>query len=680
MANLPDSDYEQMPESKKDGANQSRVQTEDVAAAAVGPTEQLVQLAEHGQTPDEIIVSDEDEKHPTRRRQHAEPLDFDPTGVGPLNRPEATREIGARSVDFASTLGTILPEKMHDEKPSSEDTGQPLRDDCIGQFAHHAAQSVKRDLAERQMEPENLNRPLEVPMLDEVKPAAPDMTISSQQFLQKMIERHLKHTVRSFSKGAEGAVEERPSPSGLSKPFIEESIKQPAQYKEWISEPAFAIRTEDLLWGPDELRILSVDGESDEEELEVDSSLQDQPVQETQLPKKRLIEDLPGTFCDRQTHHLSIPEPGLGTSAFGCLAGFMHTRNAYKKRRLDADGTPTEATQATEATETKDGSAVGSGKKSMCSIQVPASPTDTPFINFPTLSAPHVPNVTSSRTIVVSSGLLKSHWRLTQTLETHPDPPLVIIYRDLGIGDGTDATPDIIITPTIAALLTSLQATTQRSLPGQGSTRSHIFDHIHDVSRLYEKLFVLTALPPADTSPLQSTVTCAQISNLYAFCASLSQTDAVVQPILIPSPPSIKPTLPITSGSKPAEPLYQWTYALICKHALDPTCTPNLNITLLAEETLWELFLRKAGMNPFAAQVVLGMLKKSKETPQRQRQTQEQRQGKRADLWGLRAFVQMRRDERLGMFADVVGRGPIERVSDVLDAPWAGRSAPRRHR
>lgn len=630
---------------------QDRIRPEDTMVGPAGQNEWFLRIAEHGPVDDQISAIEEDEKRLTSRRQHVGLYDVNLPELEQLTVPESDREADARSENSASLLENIVPEPMQEET---------VKNDIIAHLARNASHPVEGDQGEESLEPTASIMALEVPILDNVKPAAPGTTFASPDILRTAIVEHLKHTIRSFDEATEQEAEGAVSTIDLYKPLIDDSIQPPPQFNEWISQPAFAIRSEDLLWRLEVLRVLTFDEETYEDERNVDSSLRDQEVDGISLARKRpALQDASESFYNRQPRQLTASQPELGTSHFGSLAGFMHARKAYKRPRLDPVATTVKATERL-------GASAVHADESMCDVQVPATPTETTPIDFSALSTPQTQKITSSRTIIVSSRLLKSHRQLTQNLETRPDPPLVIIYRDFEINNNPDATPDIIITPTIAAILTSLQATTQRSLPGQGSTRSQVFDRMHHLSRAYEKLFVLITLPAMDSSPLQSPATCAQISTLYALCASFSQQDSLVQPIIIPSPPSIKPILPLAAGSKFTDPpLYQWTHAMICKHALDPTSAPNLNLNLLAEETLWELFLCKAGLNPFAAQVVLGRLKKPQETAVPQKQEKE-----KTDCWGLRAFVQMGRGERLRMFADVVGRDQIERVSDVLDAPW----------
>lgn len=85
----------------------------------------------------------------------------------------------------------------------------------------------------------------------------------------------------------------------------------------------------------------------------------------------------------------------------------------------------------------------------------------------------------------------------------------------------------------------------------------------------------------------------------------------------------------------------------------------NLQNGLIEVETLWELWLRRAGFNVYAAQMVAGQLKVPKTGT-------DTKQGHH----GLAAFTTMTRNERLRRFGPMVGPRVLERVSQVVDEIW----------
>ena len=670
ISEVPDDHDEQMEKVNEDISNQMCITSENAMPAAVGQVGQLLDFAEHGPASDELPTFEICGQTPVRRTQPSKLLKLEPPELEPLTPPKALRESGAQSTSPASARENLLPELTKWEDLSCNDTGQPFKDELLAKLAYEAASGIEKDLAREKLEPADIIMRVEVPKLENVTFQAPRTQIHPRALLHTMVECHLEDACRSFDKTLERKMRWAPIPSGHLDPPIDEPIEPSPQLNKWISQPTFTTKMEDLLWRPDMLRILSINDEDDEEQLEMDSSLMDEHVQISHPVLKRPVAlDAAEPINKRRPCQLSVSQAKLVPSTFGSLAAFMDIRNAHKRLRLDiaskAKETPVASTEDLEKTVGK--------------IQVPATPTGRPPINIPTFNIPLLSKITSPRSIIIRSGLLNSSRQLTQALETRPDPPLVIIYRDLEVENSTARSPDMIITPTSAAIFTTLQATTQRSLPGQGSSHPSIFNRIHHISDSYNRLFVLTTLSPLDTF-LESSTTCSQISTLNSFCASLShpQSDCIVQPILIPNqhfhPPL--PSIPSNHAAANSFPLYQWTYALIAKDAIPNDSGPSP--TLLPSETLWELFLVKAGLNPYAAQVVLSVLKKPEDHPSNQKenqQQQEQVQGEGSSgalLWGLRAFVQMGKEERMRNFAGLIGRKAVERVSDVLDQSWGG--------
>lgn len=118
-----------------------------------------------------------------------------------------------------------------------------------------------------------------------------------------------------------------------------------------------------------------------------------------------------------------------------------------------------------------------------------------------------------------------------------------------------------------------------------------------------------------------------------------------------------------------AETLARWVAALVCDeynyHMKGEAA--GVRDLLLPVETYWEVFLRRAGMNAFAAQVVLGKLK----VPDGQVAVG----GARGEVYGLPLFVMMPRERRIVLFEEVLGgRKVLDRVSEVMDEPWGQRA------
>lgn len=103
--------------------------------------------------------------------------------------------------------------------------------------------------------------------------------------------------------------------------------------------------------------------------------------------------------------------------------------------------------------------------------------------------------------------------------------------------------------------------------------------------------------------------------------------------------------------------LVRWVAFCICKYG-NPD--HGLQTNLLELETIWELFLRRAGLNVYAAQAVVSQLKPlglDDETGQPEKH-------------GLGAFVTMTRAERLHRFGQLISPRVLERVSAAVDEVW----------
>lgn len=208
---------------------------------------------------------------------------------------------------------------------------------------------------------------------------------------------------------------------------------------------------------------------------------------------------------------------------------------------------------------------------------------------------------------------------------------------------------DMILSPGTGLLWTNLQKIKQRSLPGQIS-QSTIRDRITRVAKRYERLIILISggngnvIDHSGEDAIQTTLDpitdsdCTALAEFMAFCSTLRED---VQALFVPG------------GD---EQLAQWIVATMARY-----CSNKMS--LMQDETLWELFLRRAGMNAFAAQTVLCQLRPS---------SREFEGGQEVAESGLKMFVNMSLEERLRRFEGLLGgRSVLIRVSERLDVRWA---------
>lgn len=205
---------------------------------------------------------------------------------------------------------------------------------------------------------------------------------------------------------------------------------------------------------------------------------------------------------------------------------------------------------------------------------------------------------------------------------------------------------DITISPGTGIILTTLQNIRQCSLPGQ-AVRIVARERVARVALRYEKLFVLvsednirvcTANESGNAEPHIVDSIYKTGIDFIGFCSTLKHD---TQALFI-------------AGKE--EDLAEWIVAMMVKHGgLHP------GVMLIPEETTWEIFLRRAGFNTFAAQAILAELSSQSTATS----TSTARDG------GLTAFVKMPVKERVERFEKMFGGSNLlRRVSSHLDPRW----------
>ena len=195
---------------------------------------------------------------------------------------------------------------------------------------------------------------------------------------------------------------------------------------------------------------------------------------------------------------------------------------------------------------------------------------------------------------------------------------------------------DMILSPSTGLIWTTLQKIKQRPLPGQTAC-SAIRENILRSATRYERLVVLVSedrsMDTMGISPEVGVSDCRAIAEFIDFCATIQQDTQ---------------SFFVAEGE---EQLAQWIVAMMVKYG-----ATDSELKLLQDETSWEVFLRRAGMNAFAAQIILAEL---------QAPSPEFEQGG----FGLPAFVRMSMQERFRRFEGLLGgRYLLGRVSHKLNA------------
>ncbi|QGA14376.1 hypothetical protein EYB26_002029 [Talaromyces marneffei] len=357
-----------------------------------------------------------------------------------------------------------------------------------------------------------------------------------------------------------------------------------------------------------------------------------------------------GTLLSPVTDSLTPFAGSLGT-----LSAFMQTRcHKNKRRKLDHES---QYFSNTPKKSTKTGpDKLDTPAKTTEPIKVLSSPIAIHDIQNVNLY-PKYPLKEGSSTpliLIISTQLLRSDSTLIRSLEDLSTSRYVrLFFRDYQGAKSSQPQvvneADLIVSSTTGIILSSSHETTQKYLPGQGlpGIESPLHARIVQSAPRYEILYVLVR------SPIETTMnTLSSLRDLTTYCMSLNHVC------------DIKVLLIATDH------VLEWILSIAAKHIIDSHLASSLNTTegeitashFHDDQTQWEVFLRKAGLNPFAAQSVLAMLKTSSARPGRSKDVSRES--------ALSRFVEMPYQTRRHMFQEIVGQRVLSRVGRVLEIDW----------
>jgi hypothetical protein len=257
--------------------------------------------------------------------------------------------------------------------------------------------------------------------------------------------------------------------------------------------------------------------------------------------------------------------------------------------------------------------------------------------------------------IIVSSAAMANRQLIRRIRTTLPNVELY--ERDATIASGpqhigaTHREADFTISPSTGVMSTTLQKLKQKPLPGQMSV-SGIRDVIASTAIHYERLVVLVS-EGNNMSIEEGTVV-----------RTLDQLDCDALADLITWAHSLDSDIQVSYVPGGEQELVGWLAATFSHLG----CA-NGKTQLLQDETMWERWLRVAGMNAYAAQAVLVQLKLSDDD------LHGTMVASTHERFGLAAFVSMTVEERVERFASTLGgQRVLRRVSESIEGGWSVKS------
>ncbi|KAI1645500.1 uncharacterized protein F4817DRAFT_366648 [Daldinia loculata] len=202
------------------------------------------------------------------------------------------------------------------------------------------------------------------------------------------------------------------------------------------------------------------------------------------------------------------------------------------------------------------------------------------------------------------------------------------------------AEADVIVSPATGIVMITLLRAIQKPPPGQKGL-SKVRERIRNVALRYERLIILVSEGNRvdETARNLTPAECAGYADFVGFATGL---DTNVQVYYV-------------GGGD--DTLVKWLVFFLVRHAPDVEALKDI---IIQEESLWEVFLRRAGMNAYAAQAILGQLKAPDDIPEEQ-----------AGKYGLPAFINMAPKERVEAFRNLMGgERVLNRVNETLETQW----------
>ncbi|KAH8596143.1 hypothetical protein B0O99DRAFT_510779 [Bisporella sp. PMI_857] len=595
----------------------------------------------------------------------------------------------AKSVHFSEIVETMsrnTPDFMSNKSSPS------LVDEVLTNLFGDAGKKAMRQVEQETLIQADTTARVKVPVMDFSPPDPPWMSLqrisNPEELLSRqtnMINDYISADIRTiWPLHKQAKLKWNPFPHDLARVVLEENFSHNDEVWEVFvreGKDEGLIEASSLTWKPPGLKILD-DSDSDDDEIEPGKFLKAKPQDIAFLVKKRKMEieeqkaeARPAPFKNLDPFELfpihQPPRPnalkpkhltkgnssqhedpnegdmglllGGAFSAEAALDNFMEIRGA-KKHKL------TNSSYFVKSAPAPAGSVQIVSQQAL-QHTVRQSPLSAMPLPRPVLRLPD-----SAAAVIISSSLLKNR-ALVKSIEKHYQG-IRLVERDFTAHNTVKWVPgsvtrspvassltheaDIIISPSVGIITTTLQQIKQKALPGQKS-KVAIRDRIEKVSLRYEKLVVLVTegliSGQSEEIPIGLDINdCKAFSDFMGFTSGLECTV----------------TVHLVSGG--IETVSTWLISIIVQNAAVGWSE------LLDDETHWEVFLRRAGMNAFAAQAIIANMKAPAGV--------DSHGSAKAGLYGLTGFMEMGPQQRLARFGPLCGVKSVQRVSAVLDIIW----------
>jgi hypothetical protein len=289
---------------------------------------------------------------------------------------------------------------------------------------------------------------------------------------------------------------------------------------------------------------------------------------------------------------------------------------------------------------------------------------------------PDIPKHLAPCSFIMSSTFLQQRSLMKQIEQLYQCAE--IVYRDYDRPHSPAKEADILLSPSTGLMLTTLQQIKQQPLPGQVD-RSPVKERVKALQLRYERLLVIISeglsheMESQGSSRPEDARDKEALEGVETFAGKL-EGEVVVK--YVPGGERALARSVVVEMAKYGLPYGSQDIGDIQLMAMETTvstveatctCCPLTNISQ------WEVFLRRIGINPFAAQVIVASLKIPihVQIPDTSSSPAYRNRPQTLTVSGLPAFLLMGEEERVKFFQAFMGGSRIlKRVGRLLDQEW----------